>query len=409
MSDFVNHLRFVHNTLIILSLTILYIVWASWTSGRELRSDLEDFLRTAEAVRNVAETPERLSGLLPSMLNHHRVLSEEITRAIGYPVFAINPLRIRSVTSFPDDVMTIGSQWRALQDQEWILQKLNNPEDPLSELKAWLDDRLYYRQFLNRELRRARMSPGTGSLDTRDIRQLTTPILLPSVIDWPEEGSDGYAIVEFKVYAPMSRRGFRGLCEDLTAIAKYRDQHRDRKLRIVIDCQIFGPYRIHAQTETVRLPRSLFERYTYLQREFETIADLLPNDALERAAALQMVGLRGNDPRLFGARIRGEHIGLVGPFLITISHCYLLVMLYNLLLSVRRGKSEDQFLPWIVLMKGPTAECYSILTIVVLPAIAATLPVWRLTTVDGYLVIVIAISLLGFGIGTIAIGRKIIQ
>ena len=195
MSDFVNHLRFVHNTQTILSLTIMYLVWSSWTSGPELRSDLDRFLRTAEAARAVVEMPERLAGLVPEMPNPHLVLSAEITSTLGYRVLAVNPLRIRLVTSIPNNTSTVGAQWRALQDQEWILQKLGNPEDDLSEVGAWLDERKPYLLRLNRELHAARRRLGRQRPSARDIRRLTTPILLPSVIDWPATGRQRVALV----------------------------------------------------------------------------------------------------------------------------------------------------------------------------------------------------------------------
>ena len=55
-------------------------------------------------------------------------------------------------------------------------------------------------------------------------------------------------------------------------------------------------------------------------------------------------------------------------------------------------------------MKGPTAVGFSILTLVFLPAIAAILPVWRLTTADGYVAIAIALVLLATGIGIVVFG-----
>ena len=121
MTDYVSHLRFIHNTLTILSLTIMYLVWSSWTSGPELRSDLDGFLRTAEAARTVVEMPERLVGLVPEMPNPHLLLSSEITSTIGYPVLAVNSLRMRSATSLPSDTSPVGVQWRALQAQEWAV------------------------------------------------------------------------------------------------------------------------------------------------------------------------------------------------------------------------------------------------------------------------------------------------
>ena len=58
-------------------------------------------------------------------------------------------------------------------------------------------------------------------------------------------------------------------------------------------------------------------------------------------------------------------------------------------------------------MKGPTAVGFSILTLVFLPAIAAILPVWRLTTADGYVAIAIALVLLATGIGIVVFGWEV--
>ena len=116
MSDFVSHLRFVHNTQIILSLTILYLVGANWTSAPELRRDLEGFLRTTEAVREIPEMPGRLPALVPNMPNHHLVLSAEIADTVGYRVLAFNPRQVWSVKSFPNREAPVGILWQALQD-----------------------------------------------------------------------------------------------------------------------------------------------------------------------------------------------------------------------------------------------------------------------------------------------------
>ena len=411
MSDFVNHLRFVHNTQTILSLTILYLVLSSWTSGPELRSDLEGFLRTVDAAREVVEMPERLPGLVPEMPNHHLVLSAEITSTIGYPVLVVNPLRIRSATSLPNNASTVGAQWRALRDQEWILQKLGNPEDDLSEVGAWLDERKPYRLHLNRELRRAaRLRPGGGRrLSAQDIRRLTTPILLPSVTDWPAESSSGFAIVELEAYVPMPRSRFRGSCEDLTGIAKHRELRRNRELGIIFDCKTLGPYRFVAQTDTVRLPPSAFDRYPYLQRELEAIADLTPNDALVWAAGLQVEGIRERDPRFFGTPIRGEHLGFVVPAAMILLQFYFLIMLYNLRIFGRKGSFDTALLPWVVTMKQWYAMVYSYATLVVVPAATVSFALWRLTTIDRIFILAVTLIPLGIGIWIVRLGLEVGQ
>ena len=47
MSDYLTHLRFVHNVQTIICLTIIYFVWSSWTSGTELLGELNRFLQTS--------------------------------------------------------------------------------------------------------------------------------------------------------------------------------------------------------------------------------------------------------------------------------------------------------------------------------------------------------------------------
>ena len=401
MTDYVSHLRFIHNTLTILSLTIMYLVWSSWTSGPELRSDLDGFLRTAEAARTVVEMPERLVGLVPEMPNPHLLLSSEITSTIGYPVLAVNSLRMRSATSLPSDTSPVGVQWRALQAQEWILQTLGSPEDDLAEVGAWIAMRRPGPLDLNRELRRrVRRQRPRSRLSTQDIRMLTTPILLPIAIDWPAEGSSGFAIVELEAYVPMLRSRFPASrqCEDLTGVATYRNLQQARELGIIFDCMTSGPYRFVAKTDTIRLPPSEFDKYSYLQREFDAISDLTPADALAWSVGQQTAGIRGRDPRFFGAAIRGEHLGLVGPIAMLFLDLYLLIMLRTLLVSVRKGSFDPTLLPWVATMRSVPAIVFSGTTLALLPAVATGFALWRLTTANPFVILVGALVLAGLGV-----------
>ena len=273
-----------------------------------------------------------------------------------------------------------------------------------------LEERRRQLFFLDRELdNRREIDYILRQLSELEIDRLTLPILLPSVIEWPPERESGIAIIELDVYIPMLRSHARSPCKDLTRIAKYRNLRRDLELGIRFECMTLGPYRFFAQTETIRLPPRVFERYAHLQREIESISGLLPNDAIERVATLQLRGLRGSNPRILGTTVRGEHIGFVGPALISIVQFYLLLMLYLLLHSVQRGSISSSFCPWVVLMQGPVAKWFSIVTLVFLPTIAASTPAWRLTTADWYLPIVIAIVLLAFGIRSVLFGQQIVD
>ena len=404
MSDYLSHFRFVHNTQTVLSLAIIYLIVSTWTSGTELRRDLNGFLRTVEVARAVVETPERLADLIPDLPNHHAALSAELATATGHAVLTVAPLRIRSVTSLPDESSPIGTQWQGLQNQEWILQTLGNPEDDLTEVRAWFNERTFDQEPLSRTVRRR-----DPRIHDQDIRELTRPILLPSTTDWPADSSSGLAVLELEAYVPVLPSRTRKRCEDVTGIARYRDPRWDVELGLIIDCTTFGPYRFATQTDTVRLPPSAFERYPYLQRELAAIADLTPNDALAWAAGLQVDGIRERDPRFFGTPIRGEHLGFVVPVAMIFLQFYFLIMLYNLRVFGRKGSFDTTLPQWVVTMKQWHAMVYSYATLVVVPAATVSLVLWRLTTIDRIFILAVTLIPLGIGIWIVRLGQEVGQ
>ena len=171
----------------------------------------------------------------------------------------------------------------------------------------------------------------------------------------------------------------------------------------------FGPYRFVIQTDTVRLLPSAFDEYPYLKRELEAIADLTPNDALAWAAGLQVDGIRGRDPRFFGTSIRGEHLGVVGPVTMIVLHLYLLIMLYNLRISIRKGLFDPTLLPWVATMKQSAAIGYSCVTVGVLPAVTVGLALWRLTTAGHLFILAGTLIPLVIGGILIALGQEVGQ
>ena len=112
----------------------------------------------------------------------------------------------------------------------------------------------------------------------------------------------------------------------------------------------------------MRLPPSAFDMYPDLQQELDddkAFASLTPNEALAWARTQQVEGLRGRDPKFFGTPIKGEHLGFVGPVAISILHVYLLIMLCNLRISIRKGSFDPTLLPWVATSKELVARAYS--------------------------------------------------
>ena len=393
VSDHVNHLRSIHNKQTILSLVILYL---AWSSGTGLFRDLNSFFRTAEEAKTL---PERVADLMHKVLPNSYLLGFDLGTITDHPVETVPTFRIQSATSLSDELSPIGTKWQAIQNHELIFQTLGNPEDDLSEVRTWLDER-------RPSLERIEIHHRDSGRSAQDIHRLTTPIVRPSVTDWPPAASSAFAVVEIEVYVPR-QRNLSELLENVTIIEKYPNPHRDHELGINFDRATFGPYRFVTETYTVPLPLSAFnplsafKKYPDLQKKLDEdkeFASLTSNDALAKLE--QAPWTRGHDLKLFGTAIRGQHIGLVGIGAISILQIYLLLMLQDLRISIRKVSFDPMLLPWLATSRKIAAKLYSLLTLVFLPASAAGLAMWRLTTVNrlGVLAVTLILFVLGLWI-----------
>ena len=407
MSDYLNHLRFVHNTQTVLCLVIIYIVCANWTPGRELLHELDDFARTMHYSRDVVEKSERLAHLVPELSDQHAVMSEAISGASGPSVRAIAPIRVRQLTVLPAETSTVGVQWQRLKKHQWLLQTLGEPEEGWSEVRAWLDKWKCCQQRLGDILERRRRRRGRPS--RFDIRRLKTPSVTMSVTDWPRDAKAVLARVEVAMYFPERWDVAGECCKKATSAAEFVDIVRDYKWNLLIGVKTFGPYRFVVQSTTVRLSQSTFDNYPHIQEDLSSIANLNLAEAVAWAGSRQVAGVRGRPLQLIGATIRGEHLGLVGPLAVAILHIYMLIMLHVVVSSLRNGLSPPTILSWAATMKLWLPTSYSLVTLFFLPGCTVFLTLWRLTAFDLYAVLICALILFCMGFYTMVLGRRVGQ
>ena len=401
MSEWFAHMRLVHNAQTLISLTAIYLVWSSWNSGAELRSDLTGFLRTVQIAGQIVENPERLDVLIPETHDYRTSLNRELSDTLGHPVVAVvSSLPIQLLTSFPEESAPIGAQWQDLRNQRWRVSRLIAPSDDLDDIRVWLEGWRRCLPVLRRHLQELRLSAGTAS------RRFTTPMLLLQVVDEEPPGSSVVSVmVDARVYLPQ-RAGFVHPCRRSAASeADLGDFVRDDDREILREHKRFGLHPFAVRRDTVGVPRSTFGGYPYLERALDTIGEFTPTEALTWAAEQQQEGLRRRDARLFGTSIPGEHLRYVGPVIILGLHLYMLVTLCGIC-SQKWLRVQDP-VPWLAATPSLWPTVFSGLTLAVVPAIALGLILWRLTIVPVTLGVVLVALSAGIGVWIVVWARRL--
>ena len=408
MSDYANHLRFVHNSQTVLSLTIIFLIGSTWTPGTELLQDLHGFFQKIEAARTVDETPERLAELVPAVRYRHVALSANVSTAIGHRVRAVTPMHVQSLIPIPDASSPVGVQWEALQELQWRLQKLKGPTDDLADVREWIDDRQRARFYLRRDLASSQ-NRIRHNISRQEIERLMTPVVYLTPSNWPIRTETNVILADLKVYLPMPRRYSRGQRANGGIVRRFRDTREDFSLDIFVEWEQFGPFEFLTEVETIGLPEDQRSEFPELNRHMAALRDYNSSDAISWAENLQVAKISDRGQRFLGTEIGGEHWGAIAPIAIILLQIYLLMMLHNLLILISRDHDRRDFsLPaWSALMNGWSAKAYTTLTLLLLPVFAACLPVWRFTQLGLAGCLVVAAIVAGMGVSVDRVADRI--
>ena len=391
MYECFTHLRLVHNAQTLISLILLYLIWTGWNSATELYGDLTrlgDVVRTA---RQAVETPSNLDDLVLEMPDHKALLHRELRRALSPNRVYIedgHSLPIDLLTAFPEESVPIRILWQELQRQRWrVPARFTVPEDVLEDMRSWLNEwrhcHLALTQHVHGILRRLR-----GGQVAAD--RYTIPTLRIAVFGGGRRPDVVSVILQIAVYSPALRRHY---CRGDSRADFYE---RDFDLQVTREYKRFGPLYLGVQSKEVSLPDSLFDRYHYLQRNLGEIGDQTLDEALVWAAQQQQAGIRERELRLVGASLTGEDLGVIVPLAIIALYLYMLFMLCSL--NSGNGTLLDDPVPWLVAAPSPPALVWSVSTLVLLPAGATGLALWRLTTIPGGVAFVLALIQSGIAV-----------
>ena len=392
MYEYFTHLRMVHNAQTLISLMAVYLIWAS--PATELYGDLAAFRDVVTKAGQAVERSGNLDDLAVEMPDHKASLHRDLRTALG-AVYIVDShsLPVEMLTSFPDQSVPLRVLWQELQNQRWrVPDRLTVPRNVLGDMRAWLDEWRRCYPALTRHL------DGTGRDGRDEARRYTIPTLRIAVSPERRRAEVVSVILQLAVYSPAVQRHY---CRGDSRADFYE---RDFDLQVTREYKRFGPLYLWVQRTGVSLPASLFDRYQHLKRALGDLGNRTLEEALAWADEQQRAEVRERELRLVGARLTGEDLGFIVPFAVIALHVYMLVMLRSL--NFGNGTHLGDPIPWLVAVPSPLAFVSSLLTLMLLPAGASGLALWRLTTMSGVDAFVFALMPLGIAVWIYAEARR---
>ena len=394
------HLRFVHNTQTVLSLSVIYLVASSWTIGPEVGNDLDAFLRTAQLVRGAINNPGNVAALVQEVRSDRAKRRRDVVRAIGHRTTVVLPAHADTATSLPNDDAPIIEQWRAIKEHHWTVRELAVSHQVFADVRSWYSD--WYRQWepciahFVQDLEEVWDGSG-GPLSGEEIRAYTTPKLTLVVEEWDPGEPFVDVTLEMAVHIPNTPSTV--WCQP---DAFSNRTPNARVWQPEVQEQAFGIHEFPVEERSVSVPSSTFDRFPYLQGVLPAIGTLTPSEVRQWIENLTVSEIRGRVPRLMGTNVRNQDFGLVALTAITALHLYLLTTLSAVRRRTALASQEQDRVPWLASVRSVLPILFSVVTLVLCPVAATGLALWRLTSVPTFYVISWSGLLLGLGIAITA-------
>ena len=264
------------------------------------------------------------------------------------------------------------------------------PTDILDEMKDWIDEWRVCETAVFRYLAALQVDPD----------RYTRPTVRVEVIELRQPLDAVLVNFEVRVYSPSSGVPGRSCRGDSRADS----YERDRTTRLTRESKSFGPLHLVLDSAQVSLPPNLFDRYPWLSANLAVIGQQTLSEALASTAGQQRSAVRERDFRLVGASFTGADLGAIVPLALVALQLYMLVML--LTFGSRRTAVSDEMIPWLGASSSPLAVGWSLATLVILPAVATALAIWRLTVASRGTSLALAIVPLALGLVVYAVALR---
>jgi hypothetical protein len=369
--EFVEHLRLVHFSLLLISTALLYLTLASWNDANSLRAALEQFRATFEQLAD------------PSA-KHHK---ERAAATFG---FALKTAAVSFNTSVPT-VLTF--QANVTNESDLLLSASTTP--PLFAFKDQDLDQL--RLAIEGATWKIRAFSGLSALDSKTWK---TPIKLkgsrPTLKVSVEKDASSTASNAWALLQVYSLTYVLPTDPHIRAYYQKDEEMRGRGLLLVTNL-------------AARVSENWFGKtFPSLEKHWPEISGNTFAEAWRLAVADRTKELRGRSLNLLGLEINAEHVGWIGPLLIFSLLIYLQIYV-NHLATVKLFTCSPPY-PWVGIIPMPSATIVSVLSIMIVPAAAVYLAFWHLIGSALLAIGGAAISILvacGILKGTFALSRRL--
>lgn len=358
--EYLQHIRLIHLSLLVVSATITYLVVSTWSAANELVIDLNEFTQMIENAAQSNQEPQRLAAVLPDWRKIgiepiQRSIEEQVGRAVSFS----DPdrgLRILSVEPgpLPSEFKSLEDSRSELERRRWLIEVPDRIQSDLSDVGNWVP------------AISARADPNYP-LNIR-----ITPTIRMNIKSWPSDTQPGYADLEAVVTFTETEfeRNANGNVQPKQQVRTFNQTFVNKEWK-------------SRKTLVSVTPDSLAKRFYWMTNYWDSIKSYPYQRALDWANNQRTEELKSRNPNLFGIEIKGEHIGYVGPLL---TGC-LLMYLLSFLIQLYRLTEQDgagvraaggMLSPWIGTMWNPPAVVITWISLIVGPIAAIGLPLWRL-------------------------------
>jgi len=388
------HVRFVHFSLMLISSVTIYLVLASWTNAPEARKELKAFQRTMHTLSadDSSETSLNFVQIMPKDWRDSR--SEELLNIVKEAIpeeFKVSidkkleakilnkSIRLVPVDNrqraWPDMASSTMKDWRtAAETKKWHIQKIlkvDINQDVTQKMRDWIES--------NTSIETVTGGTWFGE----------QPVLVDLTPDWDYgNGTQKELKLQLRIGLHFVSSDEQGVMYD----AKLG--HEDGEFAAMCKTAI---------EKDIGLPREWFQHeYPLLTDKWNYLEGKTFSDAIESIEEEITARLEERRTNLFGITVHGPDIGYVGPIVILIVLCYMLVCLLNIRSYLKSHTSaeikgrEIAVSPWIGAMSGIPARLLATVGLALVPALAVSCSIWRVLGQE-------VVSII-FGIGAGGIG-----
>jgi hypothetical protein len=396
------HVRFINFSLMAMCFLLIYLVWASWSDANEVLAELNSLKKHVNSALRAKANPEALTNIFPEvgqklarrwsslgklkglsktspspMINFQRAIEDFLDLPVGFERQGLPNLLWPSIRLAPDvEVPVAGDQ--SLTDvrerfasAHWDIEVLDHFDGDAGKLRDWV-----------------------AKAKSAQFASVDGPNVTGIHFEWPKTDSAGKARITFEMIfvstAPHGDADPAHWVDD----QQYVFDWAARRQTLIYSTDRFDKNFPKTKAHWQELSAKTLE-------EARTLMSQKTNESLQK-----------KNVKLFEMEFAGQDIGIITPCFIAALLWYLVAYLSNLLEWLKanpHGKARAaRFVsPWVGAMPNRWARFVSVFSLILMPLLAVSLSLWRLSNQNLLFALIIALVFAVFGSKCVKLGADI--